>query len=234
MRKLSHSVFISYAAKDLVYARKLVEALREQGIEALFWYDSITVGTEWQKEIRHALKRAEVFVILISPEFLSSQWMMFELGAAVGQAWESPDLRVIPVIVRSVPLEALPTPLRRFQILDASALSPKRLSEELKQAIEYGEKMFPEEKLNAVRSYLLSEFPNYSIDDRYDFDRIAQIFRVYNDKIHLLTVSREFIDDHSASEISNILRQRNLGKYFQQKKGARIIVTNSGIRSEEK
>lgn len=95
--------------------------------------------------------------------------------------------------------------------------------------------MFPEDKLNAVRNYLKSEFPGYTIDDHYDFDRFAQTFRLtLGDKIHLVTVSREFIDDHSVSEISILLQGYNLSQYFKDEKVVRVIVTNSGVKLEQK
>jgi hypothetical protein len=98
-----------------------------------------------------------------------------------------------------------------------------------------GIKMFPEEKLSAVRNYLKSEFPDYAVDDQYDFDRVAWTFRLtLKDKIHLVTVAREFIDDHTPSEISNILQKHPLSQHFRQAKVARIVIRNSGIKPEEK
>ena len=90
-----------------------------------------------------------------------------------------------------------------------------------------------EEKLNAVRNYLSAEFPDYTIDDLHDFDRIAQTFRLTTkDKIHLVTISREFLDDHSPFEITEILERSSFSKYFQLGDIARIIVTNTGILVE--
>lgn len=95
--------------------------------------------------------------------------------------------------------------------------------------------MFPEEKLDSVRKYLNLEFPDYEIGDRYEFDRYAQTFRLTaGEKIHLITFAREFLDDHTASEILNILNERDLKTYFQQEDVVRVVVTNSGVRIERK
>jgi hypothetical protein len=94
-------------------------------------------------------------------------------------------------------------------------------------------KMMPEGKLNAVRNYLKSEFPGYDLADQYDPDRIAQTFRLTTkDQIRLVTFSREFLDDHNASDISKNLGKLQLARYFQQKNMARTIVTNYGMRFE--
>jgi len=95
--------------------------------------------------------------------------------------------------------------------------------------------MFPEEKLNVVRNYLRNEFPGYDLHDRYDFDRVAHTFRLTSEnKVHLVTVSREFLDDHNASEISSSLEKSQLGNCFQGENILRAIVTNHGIKLEEK
>ena len=89
-----------------------------------------------------------------------------------------------------------------------------------------------EKKFNVIRNYLSTEFPNYAIDDRHDFDRIAQTFRLTTEeKIHLVTFSRGFLDNNSPSQIADILEKSSLSKHFQQEGIARVVVTNSGIRA---
>ena len=67
--------------------------------------------------------------------------------------------------------------------------------------------MFPEDKLNVIREYLRSEFETENIDDKHDFDREAQTFRIDADRLYLITVAREFIDDNDSAEIT---RGKNL------------------------
>lgn len=94
--------------------------------------------------------------------------------------------------------------------------------------------MFAEEKLNAVRNYLRGEFPSYAIHDQFDHDRYAQTFRLTQEnKIHLVTVSREFLDDHSTSEILKSLERCHISQYFQKESVARVVVTNSGVKLEK-
>ena len=96
------------------------------------------------------------------------------------------------------------------------------------------EKMFPEEKLSVIRNYLRIEFADFDLADQYDFDRIAQTFRLVKDqKIHLITVSKNFIDDHATSELSTHLAISNLKQYFDDKKVSRIVLTKQGIQTEK-
>lgn len=95
------------------------------------------------------------------------------------------------------------------------------------------EEMLPEEKLSAIRDYLNTEFVGYDLAARYDFDRIAQTFRLVKDlEIHLVTISRNFIENHTTSEISKLLARSNLKQYFSDEKVSRIVVTQKGIKTE--
>ena len=96
----------------------------------------------------------------------------------------------------------------------------------------WGESMEIKNKLNVIRNYLNVEFPGNTVEDQYDFDRTAQTFRIANDRIHLVTISRAFLDDHDVSEIESYLKGSHLSKYFQREGVNRITVTNSGIRQE--
>lgn len=93
--------------------------------------------------------------------------------------------------------------------------------------------MLSEEKLRAIRNYLKTEFKDFDLDDAYDFDRIGQTFRlVKGQKIYLVTVRRAFIDDHTPSELSNILKHGHLTQYFLNEKVSRIVVTGKGIQTK--
>jgi hypothetical protein len=95
--------------------------------------------------------------------------------------------------------------------------------------------MLNENKLGEIRKYLTQEFKGYELADTYDFDRMAQTFRLVCGKvINLVTVSEEFIEDHSAKQISSILSSSNLSTYFQSKNVSRLIVTTSGLKTEPK
>lgn len=50
----------------------------------------------------------------------------------------------------------------------------------------------------------------------------------------MVTVSRAFIDDHTPSEISEILKSFQVNNYFNSDKVLRVVITNKGIETETK
>src|SRR5947209_18941544 len=73
----SISVFISYAHADKKLRDELVKhlsSLRQQGLISV-WYDQqIIAGTKWEQAIESHLDSASVILLLISPEFLASDY----------------------------------------------------------------------------------------------------------------------------------------------------------------
>lgn len=89
--------------------------------------------------------------------------------------------------------------------------------------------MFPEDKLRAIREYLGGEFNSNNITDREDFDREAQTFRIdESNRIYLVTVTREFIDDNDAESISSILKRFPLKNRFDDPNVNRIVFAGPG------
>ena len=70
------TVFLSYSHKDSAYLERLktqLSPLAREGVE--LWYDNnIDPGAEIDPGIRKALKRARVFVAIVSPDYLESRY----------------------------------------------------------------------------------------------------------------------------------------------------------------
>ncbi len=113
-------VFFSYSHKDEELCDELLKhlsILKRQGV-IQDWHDRrIGAGTEWAGEIDTHLNTAGVILLLISADFLASDYCYdVEMKRAM-QRHEARDARVIPVILRPVDwkgapfgkLQALPT-----------------------------------------------------------------------------------------------------------------------------
>jgi hypothetical protein len=113
-------VFLSYAHKDEELKNELVKhlsILKRQGVIRA-WHDrEITAGTEWANEIDTHLNAARVILLLISSDFLASDYCYdIELAQAM-ERHATGEACVIPVILREVDwkgavfgkLQALPT-----------------------------------------------------------------------------------------------------------------------------
>lgn len=85
-----------------------------------------------------------------------------------------------------------------------------------------------ESKLNAVRSYLKREFAGATIDEKYDFDRGAQTFRVRIDKdLFLVKVGEEFLSDNNVAAIQAHLEKWQIADLLRENKDLGIFVGNN-------
>src|SRR5205809_6123317 len=116
----SIEIFFCYAREDEVLRQgleKQLRALRRQGIINL-WHDrNISPGAEWEHEIDRHLKTANIILLLISPDFMDSDYCYgIEMKRAM-ERHERGEAYVVPIILRPVywkkapfgKLQALPT-----------------------------------------------------------------------------------------------------------------------------
>lgn len=85
-----------------------------------------------------------------------------------------------------------------------------------------------ENKLTVVRSYLGDEFAGSTIDEKYDFDRGAQTFRVRVGKdLLLLKVDEEFLSDNNEAQIRAHLEKWQVVNLLRENKELGIFVGNN-------
>lgn len=104
-------LFYSYSHMDEPFRRQLLthlSALRRTGVISE-WHDKmIRAGEEWNAEIDKHLELAHVIVLLISSDFLASDYCYgVEMERAM-QKHSSGEARVVPIIVRPVDFEGVP------------------------------------------------------------------------------------------------------------------------------
>jgi hypothetical protein len=113
-------IFCCYAHKDRPLLKELkyhLMPLQRQGLIDE-WHDSdISAGTEWEGEINKHLNTADIILLLVSPDFMVSDYCYgVEMKRAM-ERHEHGEARVIPIILRPVywnrapfgKLQALPT-----------------------------------------------------------------------------------------------------------------------------
>jgi hypothetical protein len=89
--------------------------------------------------------------------------------------------------------------------------------------------MFDKEKLKSIRKYLKEEFDTLKITDRYDSSRTSQTFKInQSNRIYIITVAGEFIEDNDAEAISNILNMYTLKKLFKVEKVRWLVFKGPG------
>jgi hypothetical protein len=105
-------IFISYAHKDDEFLSGICTALRplELNRQATVWTDKqIVPGRGWHESILQNLADAHVILLLVSPDFLASDYITHnEIKGTLNRSAESNDVYVIQVLVRPIVLSLMP------------------------------------------------------------------------------------------------------------------------------
>lgn len=80
----TYDFFISYSSDDADLANELHSELLRRGATVFLAEKSIQVGAHWESELVSALRQCKVVVLLLTPNSRSSDWVIFEAGAAWG------------------------------------------------------------------------------------------------------------------------------------------------------
>src|SRR5829696_9559989 len=105
-------IFCSYSHKDEEYLNELrdsLQTLERQGLIQL-WHDrEITAGKEWREVIDEELQGADIILLLVSRDFIASDFAYEEEMKRAIERHERGETCVIPLIVRPTPsLEGAP------------------------------------------------------------------------------------------------------------------------------
>src|SRR5262249_17169621 len=114
------TIFFCYAREDESLLNQLkahLRSLQRQGLIEV-WYDrNISPGAEWEPEIAKKLNTAQIILLLVSPDFINSDYCYgIEIQRAL-ERHQRGEATVIPIILRDVfwhgeplgKLQALPT-----------------------------------------------------------------------------------------------------------------------------
>jgi hypothetical protein len=114
------SIFFCYAHEDEPLLNKLkthLRSLQRQGLVSV-WHDrDISAGVEWQREIDEHLNMAQIILLLVSPDFIASDYCYSIEARRAMERHEGGEAFVIPIILRPTlwqgapfgQLQALPT-----------------------------------------------------------------------------------------------------------------------------
>ncbi|HEX6114515.1 MAG TPA: toll/interleukin-1 receptor domain-containing protein [Geminicoccaceae bacterium] len=100
----AHLVFISHSTKDRWIARQMASIIesrgRRYGIGTFLDERDIEGGDSIPETILAKLRDCQEFVILLSPQSVTRQWVLVELGAALGL-----QKHIVPIIHNVAPTD---------------------------------------------------------------------------------------------------------------------------------
>jgi TIR domain len=118
MPKKVPSIFLCHSRTDNTLVDLISRSLEQSDFQ--LWRDeTIEAGEDWYEAIQQSLEKAKIFLLIITPESFQSEWAQFEIGAALGRASKSKDVRVIPVILGSAEGKDIPKAIRNLDCLYA-------------------------------------------------------------------------------------------------------------------
>ncbi|MCA9999500.1 MAG: SUMF1/EgtB/PvdO family nonheme iron enzyme [Anaerolineales bacterium] len=99
-------IFISHAHQDAVLAQRLATDLSANGWQTWIAPDSIQPGEQWVDAINRGLDESGVFLVLLTPEAVSSKWVKRETNIAVSMEHEG-EVAFYPLDVKPCRTPAL-------------------------------------------------------------------------------------------------------------------------------
>lgn len=97
------NIFISYSRNDLEIAEKIVSVLAESKLDTWIDWKSIPKGEKFEHEIYQGIEGAAVFLFLISPNSVQSEWCQKEISHALRN-----KKRIIPILIKDTDESSIP------------------------------------------------------------------------------------------------------------------------------
>lgn len=74
---------MSYSTKDKLIAKEIKEIISELNLEVFLAHEDISVSEEWRNRILNEISKTNIFVCLLSKNYLESEWCLQESGIAI-------------------------------------------------------------------------------------------------------------------------------------------------------
>ena len=101
-----NSIFICYSSDDKGFANKLVQDLKDFGVDV--WIDSveIKIGDSLIKKISEGIKTVDYLAVILSPNSVSSEWVNREVEIALTYEIKGRKVKVLPLLYRECEIPA--------------------------------------------------------------------------------------------------------------------------------
>ena len=113
-----YTTFLSYSHQDAIWVSQFVQSLKEFG--PMFWSESdkILPGELWEETIKTSLRESTIFIVILSPNSITSNSVFFELGAAIAD-----KKHIVPILISDIDARNLPYFLSKFPLFKEASPS---------------------------------------------------------------------------------------------------------------
>lgn len=217
-------VFVSYCHRDEQWLKRLRVHLKPLEREGVFdvWDDTmIEPGRNWKSEIQKAIAEASVAVLLISKDFLASDFISEVELPALLQATRNQDIKILHVFLN-------PCRVKQMKFLDdlQAVNSPDRTLSDMTEAEQDRIFVHIADQIHAALAGPLTELP---AEIQKDFREIDQKMEAKRRKIRtdmtMTEKDKEFFDVMWQLAMLDSKRERMLEEIVEldRKNAARII-----------
>lgn len=136
-KELKKTVFVSYSHADIAYLERLKIHLKpfEKSGQIDLWQDTkIKAGEKWKEKITQALEKSAIAILLISADFLASDFIVDNELPPLLQAAEEKGKTILPVILKPCRFTRDPN-LSKFQAINNPNIPLSKLDENGREEI---------------------------------------------------------------------------------------------------
>src|SRR5262245_42628189 len=127
VKRVGKKVFISYShTQEHWVVDRLVPCLRAGGAQILIDRELFEAGHRVTGQMDARQEGAELSLLLLSPEYLKSEYCLHEMTRAIDQHSKSPDGKIVPVIRTDC---ELPENLRSLELLHVDLRNDKNAAQ---------------------------------------------------------------------------------------------------------
>lgn len=113
------TVFVSYSHKDRDIVDTILSRFESDGIDYWIDYEEMLIGQVIDREISEAIQKSWLFLIVLTPNSISSKWVERELDEASHEEVERGKI-ILPVVAKGLRSADLPPRIRRKFCADLS------------------------------------------------------------------------------------------------------------------
>ena len=175
-RAAERRAFVSYSVEKKEAGGAVKTCLSRFGYQCFLAHEDLHVSEEWKHRILEELGTADVFVALLSKEFMASKWCGQELGFIVSR----PDVLVVPLSLDGTTpygfiehLQGITVGMENFDTVLEEVLYRKRPRQMIPAQIDRVRSAGSFRGAEAVVLPLVPHFPQFTDEEVDDFARAA-------------------------------------------------------------